>query len=224
MDIKSASQPKLYAELMTIRLAQLDQEVALPDQVSDQLVSLQNQVTELKNLLTQLQNQPASPARPAPVKPAPSSYKLDKGKVLAIMSATMQDAQQSRAYLDALKGAWNEILDSISPQDRALLLGSEPVLANADSALLAFETAFSAEQVMKRGDLNTIFGNIMSQAAGFSPTILAVPKADFQAIRAEFAQLHKADAQPQAAAEAEAPNPVPEQFQFLAEKIEVVDD
>lgn len=219
-DIKSGSHPKIYAEMMTIKLAQPAQATELPADLTDQLTSLQAQVTELKNLLAKLQSQPASSAIAQKPKPAPAAYKVDKGKVLAIMTATMQDAQQSRAYLDALKGAWNEILDSISPQDRALLIGSEPVLANAENALLAFETAFAAEQVMKRGDLNTIFGNIMSQAAGFSPTIMAVPKADFQVIRAEFARTHRTE-KPK---EAEAPNPVPDQFQFLADKIEVVDD
>ena len=47
------------------------------------------------------------------------------------MEETIVDSQKSREYLEALKGAWNEILDSISAQDRALLLGSEPVLANS---------------------------------------------------------------------------------------------
>lgn len=107
------------------------------------------------------------------------------------MEETVQDSQQSRQYLEALKSAWNEILDSISAQDRALLLGSEPVLANSENAILAFEAAFNAEQAMKRQDLNDMFGNIMSKAAGFSPHILAVPKADFHHIRSEFAMTIK---------------------------------
>ena len=83
------------------------------------------------------------------------------------MEETIVDSQKSREYLEALKGAWNEILDSISAQDRALLLGSEPVLANSENAILAFDAAFNAEQAMKRTDLNDMFGNIMSKAAGF---------------------------------------------------------
>lgn len=223
-EIKSGSHPKLYAEMMTIKLANPAQETTLPDDVAQQLSSLKHQLTELKTLLASLQQQPSSSAisqkKAAPIK---NAYKLDKRKVLEIMAETVQEAQQSRAYLDALKGAWNEILDSISPQDRALLLGSEPVLANAENALLAFETAFSAEQVMKRGDLNTIFGNIMSQAAGFSPNIMAVTKADFQLLRTEFARQHRSNDQPAEEVPQEAPV-VPEAFQFLAEKIEWVDD
>lgn len=224
-EIKAGSHPKVYAEMMTIKLAQPVSSVDLPADVTDQLVSLTNQVNELKKLVTKLQQQSASSAiAPKQQAPAKSSFKLDKGKVLTIMAETVRDAQQSRACLEALKGAWNEILDSISPQDRALLLGSEPVLANAENAILAFETAFSAEQVMKRGDLNTIFGNIMSQAAGFSPNIMAVPKADFQLLRAEFAKGHKPSEQAEDVPEAAEEALVPEAFQFLADKIEVVDD
>lgn len=68
------------------------------------------------------------------------------------------------------------------------MLGSEPVLANSENAILAFDAAFNAEQAMKRTDLNDMFGNIMSKAAGFSPNILAVPRKDFNSIRTEFAQ------------------------------------
>lgn len=224
-DIKTGTQPKIYAEMMTIKLAQSGRAAGLPADLADQLTSLQNQVTELKNLLKEVQNRPASSAisqKPSSNKPTAPAYKLDKGKIMAIMAETVQDAQQSRAYLEALKGAWNEILDSISAQDRALLLGSEPVLANAENAILAFESAFSAQQAMKRTDLNTIFGNIMSQAAGFSPNIMAVAKEDFQALRAEFARHRKGDqpAQEQAQPQLE----IPDGFQFLADKIEVVAD
>ena len=41
-------------------------------------------------------------------------------------------------------------------------------------------SAFNAEQVMKRSDLNDMFGNIMSSVTGFSPNIMAVPKAEFE--------------------------------------------
>jgi DNA polymerase-3 subunit gamma/tau len=39
---------------------------------------------------------------------------------------------------------------------------------------------------MKRDNLNTMFGNILSKAAGFSPQILAIAQEDWVSIRAEF--------------------------------------
>ena len=70
--------------------------------------------------------------------------------------------------------------------DKALLIGSQPVAANENHAILAFESAFNAEQTMKRDNLNTMFGNILSNAAGFSPEILAVSMEEWTQIRAEF--------------------------------------
>lgn len=223
-EIKTGLQPKLYAEMMTVRLASPATETSLPDDLAETIQGLRIQINQLEQELHQLkaltlENQPATSPK---VSPKPSAFKVDKAKIMAIMEETVQNSQQSRSYLDSLKGAWNEILDSISVQDRALLLGSEPVLANGEHAILAFDGAFSAEQAMKRSNLNAVFGNIMSKVAGFSPNILAVPKRDFNAIRAEFAQKRKGQAQP-----AEAPKPndlIPEGFEFLADTIETIDD
>lgn len=145
-------------------------------------------------------------------------------KILTIMEETIVDSQKSREYLEALKGAWNEILDSISAQDRALLLGSEPVLANSENAILAFDAAFNAEQAMKRTDLNDMFGNIMSKAAGFSPNILAVPRKDFNSIRTEFAKNLKKQRKEPAQEEVQEENFIPEGFDFLADKINKIED
>ena len=79
-----------------------------------------------------------------------------------------------------------EIIESLAGADKALLIGSQPVAANENHAILAFESAFNAEQTMKRDNLNTMFGNILSNAAGFSPEILAVSMEEWTQIRAEF--------------------------------------
>ena len=107
------------------------------------------------------------------------------------------------------------------------MLGSEPVLANSENAILAFDAAFNAEQAMKRTDLNDMFGNIMSKAAGFSPNILAVPRKDFNSIRNEFAQnLKKKKQNSVESVEEEVKDDsfIPEGFDFLADKINKVED
>ena len=96
-------------------------------------------------------------------------------------------------------------------------------LANSENAILAFDAAFNAEQAMKRTDLNDMFGNVMSKAAGFSPNILAVPRKDFNSIRAEFAQnLKKKKQNP--VEEVKDDSFIPEGFNFLADKINKVED
>lgn len=228
-EIKKGTHPRIYAEMMTIQLAK-EEEVALPSglspDVTTEIEELKRELDQLKQALAQLQaSPPLAPAKAAQAKPKLTTYKIDRVKILKIMEETVQDSQQSRQYLEALKTAWNEILDSISAQDRALLMGSEPVLANSENAILAFEAAFNAEQAMKRTDLNAMFGNIMSKAAGFSPNILAVPKADFHHIRSEFALQLKTQKAPDSTEEAiEETLEIPEGFDFLVDKINAVED
>lgn len=228
-EIKKGTHPRIYAEMMTIQLAK-EEGVALPSglssDVTTEIEGLKRELDQLKQALAQLQASPShAPAKQAQAKPKLTTYKIDRVKILKIMEETVQDSQQSRQYLDALKTAWNEILDSISAQDRALLMGSEPVLANSENAILAFEAAFNAEQAMKRTDLNAMFGNIMSKAAGFSPNILAVPKADFHHIRSEFALQLKTQKDSDPTEETiEETLEIPEGFDFLVDKINAVED
>ncbi|WP_162011771.1 DNA polymerase III subunit gamma/tau [Streptococcus sp. S784/96/1] len=225
-EIKTGTHPKIYAEMMTIRLGDNSKAVQteIPENLEAELNQLRSEIAELKKQLSQGIANPSSAIAPKPqTKKSAIAFKVDRVKIITIMEETVADSQRSREYLEALKGAWNEILDSISAQDRALLLGSEPVLANSENAILAFDAAFNAEQAMKRENLNAMFGNIMSKAAGFSPQIMAVPRQDFNEIRAEFAQ--KMKAQRTESEESVAEEPVlPEEFAYLTDKVEIVED
>ena len=223
-EIKNGVQPKIYAEMLTIQLSEAGKEIStaqVPDGLSDELAKLKNEIKDLKEEFSKIDSSAISQKTVSRKKSVNGfKFKVDRVKILTIMEETIVDSQKSREYLEALKGAWNEILDSISAQDRALLLGSEPVLANSENAILAFDAAFNAEQAMKRTDLNDMFGNIMSKAAGFSPNILAVPRKDFNSIRTEFAQnLKKQRKEP-----AQEENFIPEGFDFLADKINKIED
>ena len=223
--IKQGTHPKIYAEMLTIRLSERiakgSHETHLPDDVWQQFQEMKNEIAQLKEKLAGTLNQSSSVSVTKPTKRT-TRFKVDREKIITIMQETVEDSEKSRQYLEALKTSWNEILDSITPQNRALLLGSEPVLANSENAILAFDAAFNAEQVMKRTDLNDIFGNIMSKAAGFSPNIMAVPKSDFNSIRTEFAKRMKSAKQTEEAEEVQAT--IPENFAFLSDKISTVED
>ncbi|MFF1184788.1 DNA polymerase III subunit gamma/tau [Streptococcus pyogenes] len=225
-EIKKGTHPRIYAEMMTIQLAQKEQilsQANLSGELISEIETLKNELAQLKQQLSQLQSRPDSLARSDKTKPKTTSYRVDRVTILKIMEETVRNSQQSRQYLDALKNAWNEILDNISAQDRALLMGSDPLLANSENAILAFEAAFNAEQVMSRNNLNDMFGNIMSKAAGFSPNILAVPRTDFQHIRKEFAQQMKSQ-KDSVQEEQEVALDIPEGFDFLLDKINTIDD
>ena len=219
-EIKTGTHPKIYAEMLTIKLSETHTQVLqeIPGNLQEELDSLRREVEGLRKALKEGKVQgEAVPTRKA--KPA-YQYKVDREKILTIMRETMENPQKSRQCLDALKATWPEILDSISPQNRALLNGSEPVLANQENAILAFNAAFNAEQVMKRSDLNDMFGNIMSSAAGFSPNIMAVPKAEFEKLRTEFARSLKSKEELEKEDREEY---IPQELEFLSDVVEIED-
>lgn len=219
-EIKTGTHPKIYAEMLTIKLTETSAQVRqdIPANLQEELDSLRREVDSLRKALKEGPSQ--GKVAPARKSKASYQYKVDREKILTIMRETMENPQKSRQCLDALKATWPEILDSISPQNRALLNGSEPVLANQENAILAFNAAFNAELVMKRSDLNDMFGNIMSSAAGFSPNIMAVPKAEFEKLRTEFARSLKSKEELEKEDREEY---IPQELEFLSDVVEIED-
>ena len=224
VDIKNSLQPKIYTEMMTIRLAEektgLDE---IPDNLAEELTNLKQEIQQLKQQLANVGSQPAPAVKRAEVRPQKSkTYRVDRNKVNAILEEAVENPELARGNLTKLQNAWGEIIESLAGADKALLIGSQPVAANENHAILAFESNFNAEQTMKRENLNTMFGNLLSNAAGFSPDILAISLEDWTQIRAEFSarsRSNKAEA-----AEKQEESLIPEGFDFLAEKITVQDE
>ena len=227
-DIKNSLQPKIYTEMMTIRLAEYKGEgpsasqVALPADFSAQVDQLKREVESLKNQLSQVASG-APVAKSAPARPQKSSkgYRVDRNKVQAILQEAVENPDLARNNLIRLQNAWGEIIESLAGADKALLVGSQPVAANERHAILAFESAFNAEQTMKRDNLNTMFGNILSNAAGFSPEILAISMEEWTQVRAEFSKKARGHKEEVEVAEESV---IPEGFDFLSEKITIQED
>ena len=227
-DIKSSLQPKIYTEMMTIRLAEYKGEspsaspVALPADFLAQVDQLKREVESLKNQLAQVASG-APVAKSAPARPQKSSkgYRVDRNKLQAILQEAVENPDLARNNLIRLQNAWGEIIESLAGADKALLVGSQPVAANERHAILAFESAFNAEQTMKRDNLNTMFGNILSNAAGFSPEILAISMEEWTQVRAEFSKKARGHKEEVEVAEESV---IPEGFDFLSDKITVQED
>lgn len=227
-DIKNSLQPRIYTEMMTIKLAEMTGQTAtsttveVPSNVLAQLEELKKEVAQLKQEVAQAGDNLSS-SKPPVTRPTKSNkaYRVDRNKVNAILQEAVENPELARTNLIRLQNAWGEIIESLGGADKALLIGSQPVAANENHAILAFESAFNAEQTMKRDNLNTMFGNILSNAAGFSPEILAISLEEWTKIRAEFSS--KARGQ-KAEVVAEEESVIPKEFDFLSNKITVQND
>ena len=221
-DMKASLQPKIYAEMMTIRLAEIKPESAISGAVESEISALRQEVARLKQELANVGTAPkqvaAVPSRPATSK---TVYRVDRNKVQSILQEAVENPDLARQNLIRLQNAWGEVIESLAGPDKALLVGSQPVAANEHHAILAFESNFNAGQTMKRDNLNTMFGNILSQAAGFSPEILAISLEEWKEVRAAFSAKNKSS---QADQEVEEESLIPEGFEFLADKVMVEED
>ena len=223
-DIKSSLQPKIYAEMMTIRLAEIDSQPELSGEVAEELSSLREEVARLKQALANVGSNPkqtvSTSSRPTSSK---SIYRVDRNKVQSILQEAVENPDLARQNLIRLQNAWGEVIESLSGPDKALLAGSKPVAANEHHAILAFESNFNAGQTMKRDNLNTMFGNILSQAAGFSPEILAISQEEWLEVRAAFSSRAKGS-QEQINKEEPEESILPQGFEFLADKVTISED
>ena len=221
-DMKASLQPKIYAEMMTIRLAEIKPEPMFSEAVEGEISALRQEVARLKQELANVGTVPKQVA-PVPSRPATSKtvYRVDRNKVQAILQEAVENPELARQNLIRLQNAWGEVIESLAGPDKALLVGSQPVAANEHHAILAFESNFNAGQTMKRDNLNTMFGNILSQAAGFSPEILAISLEEWKEVRAAFSAKNKSS---QADQEVEEESLIPEGFEFLADKVMVEED
>ena len=220
-DMKASLQPKIYAEMMTIRLAEIKPEPMFSEAVEGEISALRQEIARLKQ---ELANVGAAPKQvvPVPSRPATSKtvYRVDRNKVQAILQEAVENPDLARQNLIRLQNAWGEVIESLAGPDKALLVGSQPVAANEHHAILAFESNFNAGQTMKRDNLNTMFGNILSQSAGFSPEILAISLEEWKEIRAAFSARNKSSQSDQEVEE----SLIPEGFEFLADKVMVEED
>jgi len=221
-DMKASLQPKIYAEMMTIRLAEIKPESAVSGAVESEISALRQEIARLKQELANVGTAPKQVA-PVPSRPATSKtvYRVDRNKVQSILQEAVENPDLARQNLIRLQNAWGEVIESLAGPDKALLVGSQPVAANEHHAILAFESNFNAGQTMKRDNLNTMFGNILSQAAGFSPEILAISLEEWKEVRAAFSARNKSS---QADQEMEEESLIPEGFEFLADKVMVEED
>ena len=221
-DMKASLQPKIYAEMMTIRLAEIKPESAVSGAVESEISALRQEIARLKQELANVGTAPKQVA-PVPSRPATSKtvYRVDRNKVQSILQEAVENPDLARQNLIRLQNAWGEVIESLAGPDKALLVGSQPVAANEHHAILAFESNFNAGQTMKRDNLNTMFGNILSQAAGFSPEILAISLEEWKEVRAAFSARNKSS---QADQEVEEESLIPEGFEFLADKVMVEED
>lgn len=165
--MRFATQADLFVEVATIELAQevVNKSVASGPE-SGAVADLVRQVQALEAKVSQLEAQlrAGAPAQLGPSPQAPAeddqprvprerpagqrqAYQLDTDAVYAVLNeATRQDVSQ-------LKSGWAAWLESLPPQDRVRLTGSEVQAAGPERILLSFKSQDFCGRVQQDADL-----------------------------------------------------------------------
>ena len=83
-DIKNSLQPKIYTEMMTIRLAEIKSlpvATAIPDNLADELKGLRQELNSLKQQLANGNGKPVAAVKTSDIRPQKSKgYRVDRHK------------------------------------------------------------------------------------------------------------------------------------------------
>lgn len=187
-EMKWTNHPRIFLEVMLIKLCQGTTTVAAPD--SQLLQQLQNQIQKLENELQAIKAKGVTvkseaSATPAKVKQTnKKSYRVPVGKVHQILkNATRQDLQ-------AVKGHWAELLSTLANQNMksvaALLNDSEPVAASSTAFVVKFKYEIHCQMTMENNQYTEYIASIMEKLIGRSLAIEGVPDQQWKEIREGF--------------------------------------
>lgn len=200
-EMKWTNHPRIFLEVMLIKLCQGTTTVAAPD--SQLLQQLQNQIQKLENELQAIKAKGVTVKSEASSTPAKvkqtnkKSYRVPVGKVHQILkNATKQDLQ-------AVKGHWAELLSTLANQNMksvaALLNDSEPVAASSTAFVVKFKYEIHCQMTMENSQYTAYIASIMEKLIGRSLAIEGVPDQQWKEIREGFLstqQLEENDNEP----------------------------
>ncbi|ANK64096.1 DNA polymerase III subunit gamma/tau [Loigolactobacillus backii] len=209
--LRFTNHPDIYLEVVTVKLTQL--KVAAVTAQVDQpevqskatsqaapeatVAALQAQVKQLTQAVDQLQSSEgqAAPvtATPRPVKrtTTPARHANPAAVYPVLDHATKENLQQ-------LKGVWQDLLQTLSVQYRALMHASEPVAASHDGVVVSFDNDFLLERASNNPEMVDGLENGLDRLVGYTPKIIFVPQDDWPKVRQAYIEEHHRGKQPKA--------------------------
>ena len=224
-EMRFSTQPDVYLEVLAVKLSQPSAvEVKAPAQAVDsqEMNRLEKEVAslkkELKSVLDALKNGKfetaavEAPARVTPSRKSPNVFKPDIGRAQQIMrEATKQE-------LVTLQTHWKDVLDYLSVTQRAVLRQAEPVAANGQACILAFEYDILCQKATEDVELREALAEAIQRMTNRPGEVVCLTVEQWATLRRNYVQDLKAGKiQPkQTESEAEknpAPNkPVAQEF------------
>lgn len=112
-------------------------------------------------------------------------YQLQLNKVHQVLN------EATHTHIRIIKGAWQTILDELSPQQRAKFIETEPLAAGEGHVLISFPNPAYAGDVQQDAKLIKMIEKIIQDKANFSMEMVIVLSSEWASVRKNYAILRK---------------------------------
>lgn len=198
-EMRFSTQPDVYLEVLAVKLSQPSAaEVKASAQAADsqEVTRLEKEVAslkkELKSVLDALKNgkfetaAAEAPARATPSRKSPNVFKPDIGRAQQIMrEATKQE-------LVTLQTHWKDVLDYLSVTQRAVLRQAEPVAANGQACILAFEYDILCQKATEDVELREALAEAIQRMTNRPGEVVCLTVEQWATLRRNYVQDLKA--------------------------------
>ena len=195
-EIRFTNNANIYLEVATVKLAKTVQpnkhntpETANQDGSTEgnpELADLQNQIEQLKKELAELKKHgvaakeadaPRQQARPQAPK---SSFRVPTERVYQVLN------EATRTHLMNVKNVWEDLLQTLSVTQRAMLKASEPVAASPKGIVVAFDYEIVCARATDDEEMQLAFNNNLSRLMDYTPEMVCITRESWPKLRQSF--------------------------------------
>ena len=195
-ELRFTNNANIYLEVATVKLAKTVQpnkhntpETANQDGSAEgnpELADLQNQIGQLKKELAELKKHgvaakeadaPRQQARPQAPK---SSFRVPTERVYQVLN------EATRTHLMNVKNVWEDLLQTLSVTQRAMLKASEPVAASPKGIVVAFDYEIVCARATDDEEMQLAFNNNLSRLMDYTPEMVCITRESWPKLRQSF--------------------------------------
>lgn len=195
-EIRFTNNANIYLEVATVKLAKTVQSNKhnTPETTNQggsaegnpELADLQNQIGQLKKELAELKKHgvgakeadaPRQQARPQAPK---SSFRVPTERVYQVLN------EATRTHLMNVKNVWEDLLQTLSVTQRAMLKASEPVMTSPKGIVVAFDYEIVCARATDDEEMQLAFNNNLSRLMDYTPEMVCITRESWPKLRQSF--------------------------------------
>lgn len=195
-EIRFTNNANIYLEVATVKLAKTVQpnkhntlettNQGGSAEGNPELADLQNQIGQLKKELAELKKHgvaakeadvPRQQARPQAPK---SSFRVPTERVYQVLN------EATRTHLMNVKNVWEDLLQTLSVTQRAMLKASEPVAASPKGIVVAFDYEIVCARATDDEEMQLAFNNNLSRLMDYTPEMVCITRESWPKLRQSF--------------------------------------